>query len=85
MRQIQWTICTTFTITPATPEAGQWPDGNSLQQTGLLRELSRGRQNVRLLSNPNEGEIAEAPILMGGPIEGSHPNNWYGMQDLAEL
>jgi hypothetical protein len=29
------------------------------------------------LPNPREGEIAQPPILMGGPVRSSHRNKWY--------
>jgi hypothetical protein len=66
---------------PPTPEAGQWPDANSLRRTGQLLGLPRGRQRVALSPNPYEGEIAQAPILMGGPIQGINPDKRYGIQD----
>jgi hypothetical protein len=66
-----------------TPEAGQWPDENSLWHAGQLCGLPWGWQSVALLSNPHRGEIAQAPIL-GSLIWGSHPAKWCGIQDPAE-
>jgi hypothetical protein len=39
---------------------------------------------VALSPNPHEGEMAQAPILMGGSIQGSHPAKLCGIQDPAE-
>jgi hypothetical protein len=38
---------------------------------------------VWLSPKPHKGEISQAPILMGGPIEGNHPDKC-GIQDPAE-
>jgi hypothetical protein len=71
-------------LRPPTPGAGQWPDENSFRQTGQLRGLPQGRQSVALSLNPHEGKITQASILVGRPIQGSHPNKWCVIQDPEE-
>jgi hypothetical protein len=56
---------------PPTPEARQWPDENSIRQTGQLRGLPRQRQSVALFSTLHEAEIAQAPTSGEGPWEPS--------------
>jgi hypothetical protein len=71
-------------LCPPTPEAAQWTDENSLRQTGQPRVLPQGWQCVAVSANPHEGEIAQVPILMGGPIYNSDQDKWYGVQNRGE-
>jgi hypothetical protein len=54
-----------------TPEAGS---DQMKVRAGHLRGLPRRRQSVALSPDPYEGQIAQAPILVGGPVQGSHSN-----------
>jgi hypothetical protein len=72
-------------LCPPAPEAGHWPDENSLQQTGQLCRLPGGQQCLALSPNSHKGEIYQVPNLTGGPIQGSHPDKLCGIQDPSEL
>jgi hypothetical protein len=74
-----------YTTARVMPEAGQWPGENSIQQPReICWWLPGGQKGVVLSINPHEREVAQAPILMEGPIPGSRPDTWYGIQDSAE-
>jgi hypothetical protein len=55
-------------LCPPIPEACPWPDEDSLWQTGEIRGLWQWRKNVAVSPKHHEGEIAQAPIFIGGPI-----------------
>jgi hypothetical protein len=47
-----------------------------------MRGLAQGRQNVVPSPNLREWDVAQAPILMGGPIQGIHQDKC-GIEDPA--
>jgi hypothetical protein len=54
-------------LCPSTSEVAQRADEN--RQTGRLRGLRRGWQSKALSPDLHEGEIAQIPVLMGGPVQ----------------
>jgi hypothetical protein len=40
---------------------------------------------MALSPKPQQAEIAQAPILVGGPVKSSHPDKWCGIQEPEEL
>jgi hypothetical protein len=54
------------------------------KKLGKLCGLLGGQQSVALLPKVHKGEVVQALILMGGPIQGSCPDEWYSVQDPEE-
>jgi hypothetical protein len=71
-------------LCPPTPKAGQWLKENSARLPGKTCGLPGRQQSVALLPKLQKGEVVQAPILMGKPIQGSCPDKWYSVQDPEE-
>jgi hypothetical protein len=67
------------TVTPAHPWSWPVTRWKLVMTDWSAVQAPQWWQSLALLPNPHEGELAQAPILMRGLVQGSHLDKWCGM------